>query len=61
MNDQTETERIVNRHMARLLTELEEAGCASIFREAVKSKLMWLRDDLKAKDEKNELVSPLPR
>jgi len=37
---------IVNRHMARLLSDLEDAGCPTIFREAVKSKLVWLRSDL---------------
>ena len=46
MRDMTEIDRIVNRHMARLLSELEEAGCPSIFRDAVKSKMSWLRDDL---------------
>ena len=43
-----QTDAIVNRHMARLLTELEEAGCPALFRDAVKSKLAWLRDDLRA-------------
>ena len=42
----SETDRIINRHTARLLTELEDAGCPVIFRDAVKSKLHWLRDDL---------------
>jgi hypothetical protein len=46
-NEMTDTDRIVNRHIARLLTELEEAGCPVIFREAVKSKLAWMRADLK--------------
>ena len=48
------TDAIVNRHMARLLDELEEAGCPAIFRNAVKSKLVWLRDDLAKANEKNE-------
>ena len=61
MKEQTESDRIVNRHMARLLAGLEEAGCPLIFREAVKSALVWMRDDLKAKDEQNEMVSTLPR
>lgn len=43
----TEVERIVNRHTARLLTELEEANCPRVFREAVKSEIQWLRSDLK--------------
>ncbi len=58
-----DVDRICNRHMARLLTELEEANCPSIFVEAVKTKLAWLRADLNemqgVKD--NELVSPIPR
>ncbi len=44
--DMTDTDAVINRHMARLLTELEEAGCPVIFRDAVKSKLAWLRKDL---------------
>jgi hypothetical protein len=58
-----DTESIVNRHMARLLSELEDAGCPVIFRDAVKSKLQWLRSDLNEMNEgeKNELVSALPR
>jgi len=49
--EQTEVDRIVNRHKARLLTELEEARCPSVFVDAVKSKLNWLRDDLNAMNE----------
>ena len=49
MNERKEpsaSDRIISRHMARLLTELEDAGCPLIFREAVKSKLVWMRSDL---------------
>jgi hypothetical protein len=48
-------EAVINRHMARLLSELEDAGCPVIFREAVKSKLQWLRADLNEmkEDERN--------
>jgi hypothetical protein len=42
------SDTIINRHMARLLSELEDAGCPVIFRDAVKSKLAWLRSDLNA-------------
>jgi len=51
-----DTDGIINRHMARLLSELEEAGCPAIFREAVKSKLQWLRSDLNEmkEEERNE-------
>jgi hypothetical protein len=55
----TDTDAIINRHMARLLSELEEAGCPVIFRDAVKSKLAWLRSDLN--DLKGNLnAEPLP-
>jgi len=46
MQEMTETDRIVNRHTARLLTELEDANCPVIFVQAVKSKLAWMRKDL---------------
>lgn len=38
--------QIVNRHMARLLTNLEDAGCPVLFLDAVKAELQWLRHDL---------------
>jgi hypothetical protein len=41
-----ELSRIVNRHKARLLTNLEDAGCPQIFRNAVVAELDWLRSDL---------------
>jgi hypothetical protein len=47
VNEVTETERIVNRHIARLLTDLERANCPSVYVQAVKSELTWLRSDLK--------------
>ena len=50
----SEIDRIINRHTARLLTELEDAGCPVIFRDAVKSKLHWLRDDLNEANKGNE-------
>ena len=59
---------VINRHIARLMTELEDAGCPVIFREAVKSKLQWLRADVLDKmnelnegNEINELVSTVSR
>lgn len=45
-NETNEINRIVNRHMARILTELTEAGCPALFVDAVKGKLQWLRSDL---------------
>ena len=53
MSELTETDRIINRHTARLLSELEDAGCPVIFRDAVKGKLAWLRSDLNEMREKN--------
>lgn len=51
------TDKIVNRHMARLLSELEQANCPAIYVEAVKGKLVWLRDDLnKMENERHEPV-----
>ena len=47
MTDLTEdTTRTVNRHMARLLTKLEQRGVPWRIRMIVKSALVWLRDDL---------------
>lgn len=40
------TSKIVNRHKARLLKNLEEAGCPIVFRDAVISSLNWMRNDL---------------
>lgn len=47
-------DRCVNRHIARLLSELEEANCPAIYRDAVKGKLGWLRSDL------HELITKEP-
>jgi hypothetical protein len=54
-----DVDAICNRHIARLLTDLEEANCPAIFRDAVKSKLQWLRQDLNEMNEgaRHELVS----
>jgi hypothetical protein len=41
-----EMNRLVNRHKARLLSNLEAACCPQIFRNAVVSELDWLRADL---------------
>jgi hypothetical protein len=48
----TETDTVVNRHMARILADLEDAGCPVVFRDAVKTKLVWLRSDLNAMKER---------
>ena len=39
-------ERMVNRHLARLLDNLENAHCPDIYRQAVKTEIQWLRSDL---------------
>ena len=52
--DPTECDRIVNRHKARLLTNLEAANCPDIYIQAVKSELDWMRSDLKAMNELKE-------
>jgi hypothetical protein len=53
------TDKVVNRHMARLLSELEQANCPAIYVEAVKGKLVWLRDDLnKMETERHEPIHP---
>ena len=46
MTEMNETNRIVNRHKARILSNLEEAGCPVVFKDAVVSGLNWLRSDL---------------
>ncbi len=38
--------RIVNRHIARIMTDLETAQCPTVYRDHVKSQLRWLRSDL---------------
>jgi len=45
-SEATDSDRICSRHMARLLTDLEAASCPSVYVQAVKSALAWLRKDL---------------
>jgi hypothetical protein len=40
-------EQIVNRHIARLMTNLEAANCPEVYKQAAKAELTWLRSDLK--------------
>jgi len=42
----TDMNSIINRHMARLLKNLEDAGCPAIYKDAVKAEFVWLRSDL---------------
>jgi hypothetical protein len=60
-NETSMTDKIVNRHLARTLTDLEDAKCPAIFIQAVKSSLIWLRDDLNAmENERHEPIYPRP-
>jgi hypothetical protein len=45
-NERNNAVVLLNRHMARLLTNLEQAGCPVLFRNEVKSELVWLRSDI---------------
>ena len=54
VNELTWTDRLINRHMARILTELEQANCPVLYIEAVKSKLTWLRNDINEERERHE-------
>ncbi len=58
--ERSELNRIVNRHMARLLDELHEAGCPAIFRDAVKAKMQWLRSDLNELEAQNGINHSIP-
>jgi len=53
MKETKEINRIVNRHKARLLQNLEDVQCPRIFLDAVISSLNWLRSDLN-ENERNE-------
>lgn len=44
--DMTDTNSIINRHMARILSDLEDAGCPALYKDAVKAEFVWLRSDL---------------
>ena len=52
--DTNEITRLVNRHMARLLTKLTDANCPEIFVDAVKSHMAWLRSDLQGQTNTKE-------
>ena len=54
MTDTTDIRAIINRHMARLLSDLETADCPRLFRDAVKSGFVWLRSDLCSDNEREE-------
>jgi hypothetical protein len=54
MVEMNETNRIINRHKARILGNLEEAGCPVVFKDAVVSGLNWLRSDLNENERNGE-------
>ncbi len=56
MYEMNELNRIANRHKARILKNLEDAGCPVIFRDAVASGINWLRSDLN-EIERNEGIN----
>ena len=41
------SDQIINRHIARLMDNLEQAGCPEIFIQAVKTEMIWLRTDIR--------------
>ena len=55
---QKEITRICNRHMARLLSNLEDADCRSVHIGIVRAELQWLRSDLLWESE-NWFESPI--
>ena len=40
------TVQIINRHMARLLTDIEALGCSAEVKNTVRTEMRWLRNDL---------------
>jgi len=57
MNETKEIKRIINRHKARLLCNLEDAGCPRIFIDAIISGYDWMRSDVQDVIEGNKGVS----
>ena len=46
MSKREQVNAIVNRHIARVMTELTEMGAPEDLSDHVKSRLQWLRSDL---------------
>jgi len=46
MNETTESTRIINRHKARLLCNLEDINCPKVYKDAIISAFNWMRSDL---------------
>jgi hypothetical protein len=51
-------ERITNRHMARLLSKLDFLDLPEIAREAIKSHMLWLSQDLEKYYQEREKNAP---
>ena len=45
-NEMKEITRIINRHKARLLCNLEDANCPAIYKDAVIAEWDWMRSDI---------------
>jgi hypothetical protein len=54
MNETKELTRIINRHKARLLRNLEDASCPMVYKDAVKTAYDWMRSDVQGLSERNE-------
>jgi malate synthase len=59
-NEKPTVSRVVNRHIARLMTDLEDANCPVVFRSVVKGRMQWLRDDLVAEFGGDEKMPKIP-
>jgi hypothetical protein len=51
---------IINRHMARLLEDLEDAQCPRVYHGIVKSAFVWLRDDVTKNERGKSHASAAP-
>ena len=59
---QAEVLQSCNRHMARLLCDLEEAQCPRVYRDMVRAGLKYLRHDMLVLSEKcSESLLTIPR
>jgi hypothetical protein len=58
---QAEVLRACNRHMARLLADLEEAQCPKVYRDVVRAGMQYLRHDMIDLAEKRSTPLTTPR
>jgi len=52
--NQNRIDIIINRHMARILTDLEKARCSVVYKKMVKTGLIWMRSDINEMIKKEE-------